>query len=574
MGLPLLGPRRTGLRRAAQDKLINIVDDGPTEHPSHVTSADSGESAGPLILTGYLRVGTEDAAGVRGNVALPMTGAARFERLIGSSRVTPENIKARAVRGSAFSIAAESMDVLLRVGSMAILARMLVPEQFGLVGMVTAITAVAERFKDVGLSVATVQRKEITHEQVSTLFWVNAGLGILFAGLIAALAAPIARFFGDPRLFAITLAIASSFFWSGLTIQHQALLRRQMMFGRIAGIQLSASVLSIVLAVALAKMGAGYWALVAREVSRNVFQAVGSWTCLPWIPGRASRQTNIKGMLAFGGDVTAFNLIWFLVFNLDQIVVGRVFGAVPLGLYKQAVGLTQPVLTIGSAICSVTESALSRIQDLKAEYRSYYLRTLSVVSFVTVPIALFLAIFAEEVVLVVLGKHWTSATALVRILAIAAAVRPATGTAGFVMVTCGFSRRYLLWGVFNSLGLACLILIGMNAGLNGVAFAHVVASVLVLAPSLYWGFKGTPVRVADFMSAIQRPAVASLLTCAGLWVTKQAVSDQGALFVLLIGLTIGVPAYLGAWLVLPGGRDELTRTIGSLNSLFRGIWRK
>jgi len=503
-----------------------------------------------------------------------MTGAARFERLIGGSRVIPGDFKARAVRGSAFLMAAEGVEVLLRVGSMAILARLLVPEHFGLVGMVTALTAVAERFKDVGLSVATVQRKEITHEQVSTLFWVNAGLGILFVGLIAALAAPIARFFGDLRLFAITLAIASSFFWSGLTIQHQALLRRQMMFGRIAGIQLSASVLSIVVAVILAKMGAGYWALVAREVSRNVFQAVGSWASLPWIPGRASRQANIKGMLAFGGDVTAFNLIWFVAFNLDQIVVGRVFGAVPLGLYKQAIGLTLPVLQIGSAICSVTESALSRIQDLQAEYRSYYLRTLSVVSFVTIPIALFIAIFAEEVVLVVLGEDWTSASGLVRILAIAAVVRPPTGTVGFVMVTSGFSRRYLLWGVFNSVGLAGLILIGMNAGPSGVAFAHVAASVLLLAPSLYWGFKDTPVRVADFVSAIQRPTVASLLTCAVLLLTKQAASDQGAQIVLLIGLTIGVPAYFGAWLVLPGGRDELTRTIGSLNSLFRGIGRK
>ena len=502
-----------------------------------------------------------------------MTGATRFERLIGTA-VTPEAFKAQAIRGSAYVMAAEGLEVLLRVGSMAILARLLVPEHFGLVGMVTAITAVAERFKDVGLSVATVQRKDITHEQVSTLFWLNSALGLLVFGLFAALAPPIARFYGDLRLFPITLAIASSFLWSGVTIQHQALLRRQMMFGRLAGIQVSASLLSIVLAVILAKMGAGYWALVAREVSRNAFQAVGSWAAIPWIPGRASRQANIKSMLAFGGDVTAFNLIWYMAFNLDQLVIGKVFGATPLGLYRQASSLTMPLLQFSSAISSVAESALSRLQGSRAEYRSYYLRIVSVLAFVTVPIALFMAIFAEEVVLVVLGQPWKAASGLVRILAIAAAVRTLAGTAGFVMVTCGFSRRYVKWGALNSLGLAFFIFIGMREGPTGVAFAHVAASFLLLAPLLFWGFKNTPVRVADFLRAIRRAVMASLLMSGGVLLVKQAASShQNALSIFLVGLALGIPAYLVAWLVLPGGRDELKRTIGNLRSLFTAVGR-
>ena len=147
---------------------------------------------------------------------------------------------------------AEGIDFFLRLGSIAVLARLLVPEHFGLIAMVLSVTTVAERFKDLGLSIATVQRKDLTHDQVSTLFWINGGLGLLSGLVVALLAVPIARFFHDDRLIGITLAIAASFVWSGLTIQHQALLRRTMRFGYIAIISVCASLLSIVVAILMA----------------------------------------------------------------------------------------------------------------------------------------------------------------------------------------------------------------------------------------------------------------------------------------------------------------------------------
>src|SRR5208282_6391661 len=128
----------------------------------------------------------------------------RFETLLGSQAKTP-TLKSRTVHSGAFAMGAEGVEFVVRLGSIIILARLLVPEQFGLVAMVTAITGVAERFKDLGLSVATVQRREITHGQVSTLFWINTATGLGIAFLVAALAVPIARFYGEPRLVAISM---------------------------------------------------------------------------------------------------------------------------------------------------------------------------------------------------------------------------------------------------------------------------------------------------------------------------------------------------------------------------------
>src|SRR5271166_5352007 len=212
-----------------------------------------------------------------------MTGAERFSRLVDGDAVAT-NLKTKSVRGGVVAMATECTDFVIRLGSVAVMARLLMPEYFGLLSMVTAITAIAERFKDLGLSNATIQKTEINHEQVSTLFWLNAGVGLAMMLLVVGLAYPVSLFYSDARLISITLAIAISFPLSGMAIQHQALLRRQMKFTQLAGIQSSASLLCLALAIIMALKGFGYWALVAREVSRNVFMAAGSWLCMPWVP--------------------------------------------------------------------------------------------------------------------------------------------------------------------------------------------------------------------------------------------------------------------------------------------------
>ena len=199
--------------------------------------------------------------------------------------LTSANLKERSIRGGLCIMSCQAIEAFLRIGSIAVLSRILIPEHFGLISMVTAISTIAEQFQDLGLSTATVQKKDITHEQVSKLFWINAITGFGLTVLISSMSFLIARFFNEPRLISITIAIATSFLWSGLTIQHQAILRRQMKYTAIGGIQIGSIALSVAIAIILAVEGYGYWALVWREVLRNVFLALGTWMCCPWIPG-------------------------------------------------------------------------------------------------------------------------------------------------------------------------------------------------------------------------------------------------------------------------------------------------
>lgn len=490
------------------------------------------------------------------------SGAARFARLMDTAAEGCD-MKGRTARSGAYAMGAEAVEFFLRLASIIVLARLLAPEHFGLIAMVTAITSIADRFKDLGLSIATVQRAEITHEQVSTLFWVNGAFGVAVTMVVAALAWPIARFYVDDRLVLITAAIGSSFLWSGLAVQHQALLRRRMQFGRIALVQIASSSASIVVALVLALADFGYWALVAREVSRGVFLAFGSWLAMPWLPGPPRRGTGVRSMLAFGGDVTAFNLIAFLAGSLDQILIGKLFGPAPLGLYRQGINLVlSPMTQLTHPVNSVAESVLSRLQPQPDKFRRYYGRILGLLATATMPLAVFLAVFAEQLVVVALGTDWLGATPFFQLLAIAAFLRPPMGTLGSLMVSCGFSRRYLWWGLSGSGVIVASLALGSFWGPIGIAYAHVAWTVLWLVPGVYWGLHATPVRARDFAGALFRPTVASLvLAVVLLWILHGLRAGRSALEVLTWGMIAGAPAYLGAWLLLPGGRAAELRAL-------------
>jgi O-antigen/teichoic acid export membrane protein len=478
--------------------------------------------------------------------------------------------KKRSVRGLTASIAGEGIDFLLRIGSISILARLLMPEYFGLLTMVTVVTVVAERFKDLGLTAATIQRGTITHEEVSTLFWINAGGGLVTTLIVAACSYPLSVFYHDTRLIPITLAMATTFLWSSLVIQHQALLNRQMKFTHLAAVQISSNALSLAIAIVLALEGAGYWALVAREVLRNAFLAVGTWLCMPWIPSSPSRKAKIGSMLRFGGDLTAFNLVYFFSSGVDKILVGRLFGAAPLGVYRQGTQLALlPMTQLTYPVHNVAQAILSRLQGDPAKYRRSYAKLLTALSSATMPLMLFLAVFAKEIVLVVFGEKWLAATNIFWILAVASFVEPAASTAGFVMLTCGKSRRYLFVGVATSVALVAFFVAGIPWGAEGIAFGHLACSYLLLIPSLWWSFRDTPINLRVFTVAVARPLLSSLLMGGVLYALKVSVPFASAPTTLVLGAVLMLPLYFGFWLLLPGGRSAMSEVWVDLSSAFR-----
>jgi PST family polysaccharide transporter len=217
------------------------------------------------------------------------------------------------------------------------------------------------------------------------------------------------------------------------------------------------------------------------------------------------------------------------------------------------------------------------LQHDPEKYRRYYRKLLSILSFFTMPLVLFLTVYAEAFVRVALGERWLGATPIFQVLAIAALLRPAAATAGGVVLTCGHSRRFFWLGLFTSLAMVLGFVAGIPWGPVGIAWGNVWAVYLLLVPKLYWSFKRTPISVGLLFSSIARPLAASLMMGIILALVRQARLVNSPFEDLYLGAVLGTLVYFGFWMVMPDGKSDLRVLIadlsGSMNA-FRFLRRK
>lgn len=470
------------------------------------------------------------------------------------------DLKGRSVRGGAVTMTAQGASFFLQMGSTVVLARLLTPQDFGLIAMVTAVTGFVAMFKDMGLSMATVQKAEINHAQISTLFWINVVLSLCVMVVIAALAPAIAWFYGEPRLTWITLVLAAAFIFGGFTIQHQALLRRQMRFGTLALIHIASLTVGIITAIVSAWYGAGYWSLVLMQITSAIVGVIGVWLASPWRPGLPVRRSGVREMLAFGGNLTGFNIINYFARNLDNVLIGWRWGSGSLGLYSKAYSLLMlPIRQINAPLSAVAVPALSRLQEEPSKFRSYYRKGLTLSVMFGMPIVVFLFVVADKAVLIVLGDQWIGAVPIFRVLALAAFVGTthAVGS-GAVFVALGNVRRQFLASLVRSIFLAVSFFIGLRWGAIGVAAAYSIYSVLSRMPTVAVCFWGTGLKLADFLGAIWRPTLTSVAAGACLYfVGGHVASEANIILRFLLNFIEYAFFYLFFWLIVPGGKNIL-----------------
>lgn len=249
------------------------------------------------------------------------------------------DLRGRSVRGGMLTLTSQGAQFLIQTVATVVLARLLVPADYGLVAMVTAITGVGQAFADMGLSEATIQLPEIRHNQVSALFWINVSIGITLMSITAALAPLIGWFYHEARLVNITLFCSLTFLIGGLRVQHDALLRRQMRFRALAIRDVTSYLVAVPIAIAMALRGAGYWALVALPLTLNFTGMSLSWVMARWIPGLPQRGVKVRSLVSFGGNIALSYVIYTLARSADSILIGWRWGAGPLGLYSRAYNL-------------------------------------------------------------------------------------------------------------------------------------------------------------------------------------------------------------------------------------------
>lgn len=467
------------------------------------------------------------------------------------------DLKGRSVRGGLLTLVSQGAQFVMQSVATIVLARLLTPADFGIVAMVTAITGLASAFADFGLSEATIQRKEITHGQVSNLFWINVAIGLGLALITAALGPVLAGFYREPRLLGITLLLSLTFFIGGLRVQPNALLKRQMRFSAMAFRDVASYVVAVPLAITMALRGAGYWALVALPLALNFCQMAISWAMVQWRPGWPHRDAKVGSLVAFGGNVSLSYFIFNLNRSFDSVLIGRYWGAAPLGLYSRAYNLLMlPVRQLSTPAGNVAIPAFSRLQDDPDRFARYYLGAISLIIWITAPIFGFLFAAAKPVIILVLGAKWVDAAPVFQILVISALGQLLLESTVWLFVSRGQSDRLLKLLVIISPIIICSFAIGLPFGIKGVALSGSLVLIVILPFILRFAFRGTQLTLRRLGRVLLYPVSLCLsgvllATLALRWFAPERIVSQ----LLVVGLGFATAYALSA--LIPSVREEI-----------------
>lgn len=419
------------------------------------------------------------------------------------------------VSGAAVMLTAKIAGMVVSIAAVAVVARILTPADFGLIAMVISLTAFLQVFSDLGLSLVTVQRREISQDQLSTLFWINLGFGILLGLITLAVAPALVWFYNDARLSTLTVVVAAVFPITALGIQHFAVLKRNMRFPRMATVRLIATVSGAGGAILAALAGWGYWALVVQLIVAALVQSSGAWIASGWRPHGPRGCEDLKSLLSFGGFLTAHTFLGYFARNIDKVLLGKFAGPFALGLYAKAYDLMlRPIMLAGYSVGEAAIPALSRSQDDGDRLRATYRRMFSVTCLLGFPACVAGILWADDIVLTLLGDQWLDAIILVRILFGAAIARMLAASTGWVFVATGRPGRMLRWQLMWTPFVTIAFVIALPHGASGIAIAYAVALWVAIIPNFAYCFRGTELRlVTDVFAVAWPPALCTLVAC-------------------------------------------------------------
>jgi len=482
-----------------------------------------------------------------------MADATKNLDLPGNSRRTPfaipdaSEFKQKSARGGTLTMLGQGMGMALQIGTTVILARLLLPSDYGLQAMVFTLTAFFSLFKDAGLSVATVQRETLSQEQISTLFWLNVALGAALTIVVAAAAPLLAAFYKQPHLLGITAASATIFLFNSLSVQHRALLDRSMRFATNVKIDILCALIGSVVAIVLAFLGFGYWALICQNISLPIVGTIAVWAAIPWIPGKPRWTPELRSMVRFGGTVTLNSVVVYIAYNMEKILLGRYWGAASLGIYGRAYQLaTLPVQQLIGAVHSIAFSVLSRMQGEAERLQRAYLKSLSLIVSLTIPVVISSAVFADQIVRVLLGEKWMQAAPVLKLLAPTVMVLALVNPFSWFLRATGRVGRSLKIAFLICPVVILGIVAGLRYGPRGVAMGYSAAMILLLVPLVAWSTYGTSITFPAYWAAVRNPLFAGLMGGLAGWIFKRWSSGNLApLPLLILELTISFLVYAG-----------------------------
>jgi PST family polysaccharide transporter len=477
------------------------------------------------------------------------------------------DIARRALRGGVVSIGARVVNAVVQMGSVVILARLLSPEDYGLISMVSAMVGIAPMVVDLGSRDALIQQPHIAPGEISALFWITVAMGCGLSAIVAGSGPLIAHFYGEPRLTLIALVSSLSVLALSLGYQHQALLRRAMMYRELAIIDVGANMVATGIAVAMALRGYAYWSLAVRPVIISLVSTAWVWLKCRWLPGRPTFTVGVKEMLKFGLHWVGFVAVDFAGSFADRIAIGHSYGPIGLGYYQKASLVYDNSLDmVTTPLHPVAMAGLSKLRNNPEELRNSWAKALSTVAFFAMPAFGILAVISRDVMVLALGEKWTTASILISILALRGIPHVMVKTAGWLHFAAGRADRFMRWGVISTVAQLLALFAGLPFGTQGVAWAYVLSMYIVFLPAIAYSGRPLGVGLGKVVGVVGPETVGALTAVVLGFLFRETVFAHTAMALRALFLTI---SYIVIYLVIVVGLFRVLTPLRVASSLLR-----
>lgn len=396
-------------------------------------------------------------------------------------------------------------------GTQVALARLLAPEAFGLVAMMTIASEFAMLFADFGIGSAIVQKRDLDRRMLSTCFWLNMGVAAACAGALGGAGPLMATYFGQPELVVLTLIAGVNLLVNGATVIPQAIMLRNLQFRQLTFAQVVGSITGSVAAIGFALLGGGVWSLAVQPVVGSAVTLALMARASDWWPDASVDLPSVRSLVTFSGHLLGVNLIGFAGRNMHSFLIGKSLGSAPLGIFNMAQTVAyMPAYQISVVVQKVLFPTMSRLQDDRPALRNAYLRATGAVALFTFPMMIGLFSTADDLVPVVLGKDWLPMVDVLKIVVWGWMVQTIGTIAGTILVSIGDSKILLGTSILSAVLTAVALLIGIRWGLLGVAMSVSIATILSYCVVLRIALSRAELAPGRLVAVLWRPCAAAI----------------------------------------------------------------
>lgn len=427
-----------------------------------------------------------------------------------------------------------------------VVARALSPQEFGLMGMIGVFSGLAGLFVGLGLGMALVQRETLEDRHLSTIFWVNLACGAALTAGFAAASPAIARFYGEPLLRNLTLAVAFNFIIGSFSIVQRSMLIRNMDFRALFIIETTAAVCAGAAAVGGALAGWGTWSLVAQSLVLTTASAIMLWRLSAWRPSWSVDAAALRELWGYSSNFMGFSLLTFSDRNLDNLLIGKFIGPSALGVYARAYGLMLlPLDQVTPILTRVMFPVLSVLQRDREGVKRIYLRATRAIALVSFPMMLGLMAAARPLILTLYGEKWRGAIPLVEILCLTGLSQSLGTTVRWIYNSQGRTDLQFRWGICAFFVRSLSFVVGLNWGVLGVTVAYAASDLVLFYPS--WAIPGRLIglSVGEAVGNVAKTFFCAATMAAAVWALGLLLPPQWPNWALLAAqVPSGVIVYL------------------------------